>query len=111
MTGAKPKFKVAGSTIHGMGAIAIVRIEAGDRIDTGVPGFPGFNHSCADNVGHNLIAKRTIEVGEELTVNYGRHRTHKGWMVSGLGIGCRCELCRPEPMTGAKSRNIDGCSV
>lgn len=97
-------FRLAQSHIHGVGVFATQTIVQGEMvicpgIETGHHGFRGFNHSCDPNLDSrcgiaHLKAMRTIQPGEELTVDYYKDQGARD-RIRRKG-GCRCPVCRSE---------------
>ena len=89
-------YKPGPSAIHGLGVITTRLIRKGEHVRTDLDdSYRGFNHACdatlSDRDGHQKfrVARRDIEPGSELTVNY------RVWLYDFEFI-CNCPKCRKE---------------
>ena len=83
------------SSIDGLGVFAARDIKKGEPIDEDISDVIGFNHSCVPNVSSRrsrrsfVVAKRAIQLGEELTVSYRKLSTVERRT-------CNCPKCRTQ---------------
>lgn len=108
--------------------------ENGFRTEAGLALFRKLsrvNHSCAPNAmrveldvssqrphgGFSLVALQPIDVGEEITINYGSDEellmpaeARQEWYMKTRGHGCWCARCdEPEDTLRAFACSTDGC--